>query len=330
MLPETTSPATTSRRSLIVRTFLTVLALALLVYLLAEQGWQEILEALRQIPSSYLLAALILMMISRLMVTARWHFLLRSAEIDISFWETTRITFAGLFASNFLPTTIGGDVVRLAGAIQLKYNAAICTASLATDRLVGMAGMAVVLPLGLPAFFQAGGFQNILSKQSGAIPSLSALGVFTEKMKSLLGKVVRLTKQLLSALTIWLRQPRSLLVALVFTWIHMLCLFTLLTLLFTGMHESISLALTAGLYSLVYFVTLLPISINGYGLQEISMTFVFTSVAHVSISSALTAALIFRTLMMIASLPGAFFLPGILAGRKAVQKSQPSTPPIQD
>ena len=322
MIEETTPPSSASRRSLAIRTLFTIIALALLIYLLAEQGWQEILDALRQIPLSFLLIAFLLMVISRLMVSARWHFLLRSAGVEISFWETIRITFAGLFASNFLPTTIGGDVVRLAGAIQLKFDAAICTASLATDRLVGMAGMAVVLPLGLPAFFHAGGFQNILSMQTGGFSSISALALFPEKIKVWLKKLMRLMKQLLHALTIWLKQPRSLLVALIFTWIHMLCLFLFLTLLFNGMHESISLALTAGLYSLVYFVTLLPISINGYGLQEISMTFVFTSVAHVSMSSALTAALLFRTSMMIVSLLGALFLPDILAGRKAMPQGQ--------
>lgn len=93
----------------------------------------------------------------------------------------------------------------------------------------------------------------------------------------------------------------------------MLCVFFILWLLFLGLGESISLWLVGGLYSLVYFFTLIPISINGYGLQEISMTFIFYQLGGVSLASSLTAALIFRTLIVIGSLPGAFFIPGIIA-----------------
>jgi len=67
--------------------------------------------------------------------------------LQISLAETLRLTFAGLFANNFLPSTVGGDVVRLAGAMQARYDSAISAASLVIDRLVGMAGMTLFLPL---------------------------------------------------------------------------------------------------------------------------------------------------------------------------------------
>jgi hypothetical protein len=59
---------------------------------------------------------------------------------------------------------------------------------------------------------------------------------------------------------------------------------------------------------------LLPFSVNGYGLQELSMTLIFSRLGGASLESGLTAALIFRTLMMIASIPGVFFVPGMLSG----------------
>jgi hypothetical protein len=65
---------------------------------------------------------------------------------------------------------------------------------------------------------------------------------------------------------------------------------------------------------LTYFVTLLPISVNGLGVQELSMTFFFTTFGGISAASGLTIALFMRFLPMIASLPGAIFIPGMLAG----------------
>jgi hypothetical protein len=308
------APATAARRTIYLRAAGTVVALALLVYLLSQQGWAEIWNALSQISIWRLLLTFGLMMVSRLAVSARWHVLLRAADVPIRIDESTRITFAGLFASNFLPTTIGGDVIRLAGAIHFNFDAAICAASLVADRLVGMAGMAMAVPLGLPAFLQAGGFKDFerswwLAPGAGLVASLE-----NSRIHKVWAKGKRLTVRLLKSLTLWLKKPRALLLSLLLSWVHMLCLFAILALLLDAMGDSANIWLIGGLYSLVYFITLLPISINGYGLQEVSMTFIFTSVIGVSISNALAAALIFRTLMMVASLPGALFVPDMMAG----------------
>jgi hypothetical protein len=83
----------------------------------------------------------------------------------------------------------------------------------------------------------------------------------------------------------------------------------------------------AGLWSISYFVTLVPISINGYGVQELSLTYLFAEVAGTSMASALTLAVLVRVITMIASLPGAFYLPSILTAiDKAKTDSLSSSP----
>lgn len=304
-----------SRRALLIRSAGTTLALALLIYLLSQQGWEEILAALRQISVSHLLFTLGLMILSRLAVVERWHILLVSSGLDISYWQTLRITFAGLFASNFLPTTIGGDVVRLAGAVQQRLDGAIAAASLIVDRLVGLAGMLLAVPFGIPGLIQADLFHNL---PTGYQPA----HMFVLMMWGPIQKILDIGKRLLSAAGMWLRQPRSLLISLIYTWINMLCLFGILDLILADLGKPVSFWLVGGLYALVYLFTLIPISINGYGLQEVSMTFLFNQVAGVPMSSALTAALLFRTLMIATSLPGAVFIPGMLT-----RKTETANPP---
>ena len=110
----------------------TAAAFVLLVILLSRQGWDQILEGVRAIPGWYFIAALMLMLTSRLAVAARWHALLRAAGLPIQRRDSLRITFAGLFASNFLPTTIGGDVMRLDAIAEAlpRYDIVVsCTAS---------------------------------------------------------------------------------------------------------------------------------------------------------------------------------------------------------
>jgi uncharacterized membrane protein YbhN (UPF0104 family) len=83
--------------------------------------------------------------------------------------------------------------------------------------------------------------------------------------------------------------------------------------LLIGIDHYVSYWLVAGLYTLTYFVTLFPISINGLGVQELSMTFLLTQLGGLSPSESATVALLTRLLFIITSLPGAFFLPSILA-----------------
>lgn len=290
----------------------TLAALALLAVLLFEQGWGEILAALRQIAWWRMALALLLMIVSRLAVTARWHSLLRSGGLPVTARQTLRVNFAGLFASNFLPTTIGGDLVRMAGALQLGWDGPVSMASLIADRLVGMAGMALMVPFGLPALWSYAASAPASSLAAPLLPRL-------------LQKARDVLRRLTQALALWLRQPRALFVALLWSAVHMVCLFTIIDLLLGGVGESMSFWTIGGLYSLVYFVTLIPISINGYGLQELSMTLIFSNLGHAPMNHGLTAALLFRTLMMLASLPGALSVPGILASTRRRE-----TPPVQE
>jgi uncharacterized membrane protein YbhN (UPF0104 family) len=250
------------------------------------------------------LLALVLVMISRLAVTGRWHVLMHSAGTGITPSQSIRLTFAMLFSSNFLPTTIGGDVVRLAGAIHLGFDQAISLASLVVDRLVGMAGMAMALPFGIPAYI----------RHLGETPITAALSI--PWFGSLREKILGFFEQLKQALKVWLSKPRSLFGALGFTWVHMLCTFSMVSLLLAGMGEHISFWSVMGLWSATYFVTLLPISINGMGVQELAMAFFYVTLGGISQSSGFTLALLIRLLQTAASLPGAFFIPGIMAGRE--------------
>jgi glycosyltransferase 2 family protein len=288
---------------LILRVVGSVLAIGLLGYLLYSQGWSEILEAAKQVEAWRFILCAGIILISRIFIVLRWHILLHSGGVKIPFRNTLSLTFTGLFASNFLPTTIGGDLVRLAGVMQMGYDRAISLASLVADRLVGMAGMVLALPFGLVPFIRwasAGTAQAI---------SLGALWL----------RFREFVKRTLKALALWLKKPWALLLALSCTMGHMMCTFLSAWIFLTGMGERIPFTLIAGLWSISYFITLLPISINGYGVQELSLTFLFTRITGISMATSLILALLMRAVYMIASLPGAMFLPGALAAMKKAE-----------
>lgn len=283
-------------RQMAIRGFGSILALVLLLILIQEEGDGELFSALRRVDLGYFLVAIVALLSSRLFAVARWHILLKSAGVHVSFMHTAMLTFTGNFSSNFLPTTIGGDVVRLGGAMQLGYDRAICFASLVADRLIGMVGMALALPLGLIPAFALG---------NGASQSITVAAFFQ--------KGVDFVRRTFESLSIWLKQPMTLLGSLLFTLANQAFIYLAIYLLLQGIDHHVSFWLVAGMYTLTYFVTLIPISINGLGVQELSMTFLLIQLGGLTSSESATIALLTRLLFIITSLPGAFFLPSILA-----------------
>mgnify|MGYP000855235409 FL=1 len=278
----------------------TILSIGLLAWLISQQDYSNLGEVFTRIPKASLWWMALLMIISRVAVMGRWLTLISSGGARISVKQSFEISLAGLFATNFLPTTIGGDFIRLVGAVRLGIDSALATASLVMDRLVGMAGMVLALPFSLPYLLQS------LPEQTSLLLPLPA---FLDKWY---GKLRQFIQSMWDVVKRWFKQPRGLIAALFFTLIHTICFFTIQWLALDGMGENLSFWTVAGLYVLVYFITLLPISINGYGLQELSVTLVYSQLAGASQEASLTAALILRTLTILASLPGAIFLPSLL------------------
>jgi uncharacterized membrane protein YbhN (UPF0104 family) len=284
-------------RRLLLRLLGTLLALLMLTLLLRGQGWAEMVSVFSQISPVQVALAAGLVLASRLFVIARWYILLRSGGVKISLNDAAALTFTGLFANNLLPTTVGGDVVRLAGAMQLGFDRAVCLASIAADRLVNMFAMIFVLPLGLvPAW------QGLSPAGTGSV----ALAPFLERVRDFF-------KRTLQTFSIWFKQPGALLAALACSFGHMAGTFGALYVLIAALGGHVPFWLIGGLWSMNYFVTLVPISINGYGVQELSLTFLFSTLGGLNAATSAALALLIRALYLLASLPGALFLPNTLA-----------------
>ena len=300
-------------RLLLLRGAGTLLALVLLVILLYQSGWDEISAALQKISLLTLVLAFGCILISRFFIIARWYVLLRSADVKIPFKDAASLTFTGLFANNFLPTSIGGDVVRLAGAIQMGYDQAVCLASIVADRLTNMVGMWIATPLGL--------WQVI------AVPALGfqagALSAHSVALAGLWEKVWGFLRKTLESLTIWVKKPTALLAALGCALGNMLFSFSAYYVLIHGLGATLPLWKVIGLFSLAYFVTVVPISVNGYGVSELTITFLLTHFGGISLPVSATVAVLHRMIMMTVSLPGALTLPGVLArmDRSKTEKS---------
>lgn len=286
--------------NIILRVLVTLLTLGIVIFLV-YQNRADFIEAFQRLPLEIMLIILMLAFLSRVAVTIRWYLLVKAVEPQVTFKNIFKLSFIGLFTTNVLPSTIGGDIVKFSAGLQTGLDSAYLAASLIIDRLVGMATMATFLPFGLIH----------IAKISGSQPTVmmgSSLGMLSNLWRKGTGLLNRTWK----SLHLWSKKPSYLISAVVLSYLHMVFTFSILTLTLHGLSEPVPWFTVSGLWVLVYFITLIPISINGFGLQEISLSFVFQSFAGISVSNSLVLALIVRLVFMIASLPGAFFLPNIL------------------
>jgi len=301
----------------VIRVVGTIVAVALLIWLLTQQDWSEIWDNIEQIGLIRFLLAVTFLMASRFAISLRWYALLRGAGEQPSYGTSLKITFAGLFANNFLPSTVGGDGVRLAGGMQAGWSAAVVAASLVMDRLVGMFGMATFLPFTLPMLL---GYYNIGIHQTIPFVALSGMGDHSGSQDSLLKRLIKrvwgFVLRIWQTIVLWLRQPRTLVMPLLYNYAHVLVTFGMVWVILDGLGTSLSFLEIGGLWAAVYFISLLPISIGGLGLQEWAIWFVFHRIGGISEPHSLTLALLYRTLMMLTSLPGAALVSGIIDRRR--------------
>ena len=281
----------------------TLASLALLVALLGRQDWSEITRSAARLSANNAILALALLVASQGFNAWRWWILLRAQAISMSYYESVRLAFAGLFASNFLPSTIGGDVIRLAGVLAVAADRVAGTASVVVDRAVSVFGMLFLLPVSAMIFLpelRAGGWPMVAGLVTGEGGAASFLS--------------RSLRRWMDAFALWAKAPASLARALAASWGGVVCYVLAIWVTAQGLGMSVTVTQVAGVTGLTYLLTLIPVSINGYGIREAAMVALYAQLGAVA-EQASALALISRLLMMAVTLPGAAALPGLLTLR---------------
>ncbi len=118
-----------------------VIGIALILYLFWRFDSNKILGHVRNIDITYLLYALVIYLLFVIISAWRWQVLLDFKKFGLPFWRTLVIYFIALFANNFLPTTVGGDVMRVLYAKRERKTDALAT--VLVDRILGFVGLFV-------------------------------------------------------------------------------------------------------------------------------------------------------------------------------------------
>ena len=265
--------------------------LGLIGFMLSQVNWDEILPLLARVSWTSLLASALFFLLSQFIIAVRWRYLLRVQEIDISLTRLTWLVLVGAFASNFLPTTVGGDVVKMAAVAQGQPKRAVAVASVAADRLFNLAAMFFWLPSALTL----AGWNPLLETGAASTSALMRMP-FVEKMW---GRV----KRVFEAGRVWFTSLRTVMVAMALSWLSIGASFVSFWIVTLALGISVSFWQAAGVAVLAYFAALLPISVNGLGLLEGSVTALLVA-QGASLEQGVAAAVLIRFVTLAVSLLG--------------------------
>ena len=275
-------------------------------------------ETMKHIPTWIFPLAFVLYFLGVVANALRWYILLRAQEIDVSYWEFLKIVLAGNFASNFLPSTVGGDTVRIVSAARFT-GWSVSVASVVVDRLINVFVMMTLLPISWFSIREFGVFV-------GAALPFSRTGVWnaglvTSFITKSFGRITRWLRKIFEAFLVWQHRKDAVGWAFVISIAARLVVFSAVWILARSLDISVSISQVIGVGAITYVLSLLPISINGFGLREVTMTTLYVQLGA-SLEQASALVVVTRFILMVETLPGAIWISDMV-----VKKDTENAPP---
>jgi len=126
-----------------------ILSLALLVLLIHFFPLATLRAAIGKIPPARFFWILIFYLCTHGFGVLKWRMIVNTAGAQLDLRTSAQCYFGGLFGTLFLPSIVGGDVVRLAVGLRKSPRPAAVLAGNIADRFLDVAAQAALVGLGL-------------------------------------------------------------------------------------------------------------------------------------------------------------------------------------
>jgi uncharacterized protein (TIRG00374 family) len=271
------------------------LSLGLLALVLRAVGWAETWESLRGAQLYYLAAALGLALVSVVVRAFRWQILLTSLGMTVPLPRLTVLYFIGSFFNSFLPTGVGGDVVRAYELGRESERPAVAAGTVLVDRATGLLVLFLVALVALPFSYRL-----IPPEVAAAIVLLAVLGwggAWLILQRGLLEKwgllqIVAKSRQLREIYeSVSACGAKAMGGALAASFVLNMLLIAMNYLIALGLGTKVSLWYFLLFVPIISFLLVLPVSVSGLGVREGGYVYLF-SYAGVPSPLALTMSLV--------------------------------------
>ena len=258
-----------------------VFGLVLLAFVVSRVDPRGVLQILSRISWSALGLALLAQAAAKIVWTVRWREILRANGLERGFWELVAAVLVGLFYNSFLPTAVGGDVVRGYYAARGRERLAASYATVFVERAIGLICLAAMAAIAATAALVTGALPQMRNALGwvaviGFGATVVGMGAFGWRgWRSILpglnqagGRAVRFAACLVSAMDLfrqkatrrWWIVGTSFALQVIAVFFHVACA------------RAVGLDTPALTFFLIVpasvLVAMVPVTLNGLGLRE--------------------------------------------------------------
>jgi glycosyltransferase 2 family protein len=290
----------------------------LLAVLLARVDLARLWDLSRTASIAWLLAALATYFIGIVVSVWRWGILLDAQHVPIRFATRLRSFLVATFFNNFLPSNIGGDVIRIRDTAGPAGSKTLATTVVLVDRGLGLLGLVFVAASGatLAARMSAAIGPMAPGLLWGVLAAAIALAAPLVLLPHGLGKLLRPLRaihqewveerieRLTSALARFRDAPRALGACFAGAIVVQAIIVGFYWAIAHALNLHVPLAHLAIVVPMSLVVQMLPMSVNGFGVREATFSFYFTRIG-LPLEAGLLVSLVAAVLIMLFSVLGA-------------------------
>ena len=293
-------------------------SIGLLAWLLRSLDMAAVAAVLGDLPAAAIAVGVVLMLVQIAVLGLRWAMVMAAIETPIQLGKALPITFIGIFFNQVLPTSFGGDGMRMWQAYRLGIDSKAAVIGVLLERVSGLFGLVVLAVLGV-AYLGSDidnqairfGLLATLPLAIAGVLALTALDRLPERWRRLPGltEAARLARD---SRRVFLAPAKALPLLLLSMLSHGLAAAAIYAFA-VGLRLELPFPTCVALFSAVILVTAIPISFAGWGLREGAMVALF-AFAGLGADTALALSLAFGMTYLVASLPGCalWLMPKIL------------------
>lgn len=292
-----------------------VLLLLLLFYLIPAS---KIIGHVRRVHVTQLALGLALFLLTLPVSSLKLHLILRQAGLESALTDVTKIYFIAHFFNNFIPTSVGGDLVKIQQLSNGCQNPRGTTsAAVALERLTGiivLVTVGLVTVLIAPGLYgdMGLGFINQGKFWGGLVIAVLLVSFLINQYVNQSNNCKTSTESLgwndyLDKIT-GLRRinfTNLVLILILSIGFHLLRAVVFVTLA-SSLGENLALLQALAMLPVVALISFIPLSVGGIGLKEGVITFCLTGLGFAP-ETGLTVALSLRLYSVLASLAGGGF-----------------------
>jgi uncharacterized membrane protein YbhN (UPF0104 family) len=290
----------------------------LLYVLLSRVDLQRLWQTARGASVPLLATALLLYLAMILLSAWRWGLLLTAQHVRVRFGALTRSFLVATFFNNFLPSNIGGDVIRIRDTARPAGSKTLATTVVLVDRGIGLLGLVFVAAVGTTMAARMsealgpvgpgmlwGALAGALLVATPAVLLPHQVGRLLHPLRALHQQWVEVRiERLTSALARFRDAPAALVTCFLGAILVQAVLVAFYAAISLGLGLGVPLTHLAIVVPLSFIVQMLPVSVNGFGIREATFVVYFRQIG-LPAESALALSFIGAALIMLFSTSGA-------------------------